>query len=90
MTDGELRLFMTEIANRLGADQMLTPREVVRDFITVLNLLHQNPGQTLPAIIGRPDFQPTRQSYDPDTLSPETEIRDDEPDKQSPYAGFEV
>ena len=90
VTDDELRLFMTEIANRLGADQMLTPREVVRDFITILNLLHQNPGQTLPAIIGRPDFQPSHQTYDPDTLSPETEIRDDEPDKQSPYAGFDV
>jgi hypothetical protein len=90
VTDRELRLFLSEIANRLGADQMLTPREVVRDFITVLNLLQQNPSETLPAIIGRPDFQPTRQSYDPDTLSPETEISDDEPGKQSPYSGFEV
>ena len=90
VTDSEIQLFMSEISKRLGADQMLTPREVVRDFITILNLLRQNPDQTLPAIIGRSDFQPTRQSYDPETLSPETEIRDDAPDHQSPYAGFEV
>ena len=90
MTDSEIGLFMTEVANRLGAEQMLTPREVVRDFITILNLLQQNPEQTLPSLIGRPEFQPTRQSYDPETLSPETEIRDDPPNSQSPYAGFDV
>ena len=29
---------------RIGADQNITPREVIRDFIELLDLLYQNPG----------------------------------------------
>ena len=28
---------------RIGADQNITPREVIRDFIELLDLLYQNP-----------------------------------------------
>ena len=39
VTDAQIQSFMTEVVNRLGADQLLTPREVIRDYVTVLNLL---------------------------------------------------
>lgn len=32
---------------RIGADQNITPREVIRDFIELLDLLYQNPSLTL-------------------------------------------
>lgn len=65
LTAEDLQLFLQGIAERIGADQLLTPREVVRDFITVLNLLRQNPGTNFRNILGSEDFQPTAE-HDPD------------------------
>ena len=43
-----------------GADStLLTPREIVRDFLTVLNLLRQYPERSLGNILGSEDFQPS-------------------------------
>ena len=39
----ELTAFLDTVLSRLGADQLLTPREVTRDFLGLLNILHQNP-----------------------------------------------
>ncbi len=33
--------------SRIGADQNITPREVIRDFIELLDLLYQNPSMTM-------------------------------------------
>lgn len=38
----ELKQFMETILSRLGAEQLLTPREVTRDFLGLLNILYQN------------------------------------------------
>ncbi|WP_250124576.1 ATP-binding protein [Chroococcidiopsis sp. CCMEE 29] len=43
LTKQELQAFVQEIINRLGAEALLTPGEIVRDFISVLNILQQNP-----------------------------------------------
>lgn len=60
LTPEELRDFMQEITNRLGAETMLTPREVVRDFVTVLNILVQNPEATLRQIVHSGEFSPSQ------------------------------
>lgn len=62
----ELQDFMQEVVNRLGASELLTPREVVRDFISVLNILHQNPGMAMSQVVHGVDFQPSRSGPDPD------------------------
>ena len=36
---------------RIGADSNLTPREVIRDFIEVLDLMQQNPNQTVQQLL---------------------------------------
>ncbi|MGF1481994.1 MAG: ATP-binding protein [Cyanophyceae cyanobacterium] len=38
-----IETFKQAVVSRLGADKLSTPREVVRDFISILNVLHQNP-----------------------------------------------
>jgi hypothetical protein len=43
LTNQELQAFVQEIINRLGAEALLTPGEIVRDCISVLNILQQNP-----------------------------------------------
>lgn len=44
ITDDDIQMFMEEMFNKPGADEFLTPREVIRDFINILSLLRQNPG----------------------------------------------
>lgn len=64
----ELQDFMQEVVNRLGANALLTPREVVRDFISVLNILHQNPTVTMSQLVHGEDFQPSKPGQDPDVI----------------------
>lgn len=42
---------------RLGADYFRTPRDVVRSFVGLLNLLDQNPGKTWQELLGTNVFQ---------------------------------
>jgi hypothetical protein len=59
----ECKEFVQEIVNRLGADALLTPGEIVRDFITVLNVMHQNPNIKFGDIIHGDKFKPTVVGY---------------------------
>ncbi len=43
ITDENIKLYMEEVFNKPGADEFLTPREVIRDFLNILNILRQNP-----------------------------------------------
>jgi hypothetical protein len=43
ITDNEIHQFMEEIFNKSGASEFLTPREVIRDFLNILNIIRQNP-----------------------------------------------
>lgn len=56
VTDVQIEAFLNEAFSRLGANQALTPRDLVRDFISVLDLLHQNPGESFESVVGTYDF----------------------------------
>ncbi|MBW4566978.1 MAG: ATP-binding protein [Tolypothrix carrinoi HA7290-LM1] len=59
LTNRELKDFINEIVNRLGAEALLTPGEIVRDFISVLNILYQNPEISFSKLIHGSDFKLT-------------------------------
>ena len=59
LSNEHLQAFMQKVVERLGADELMTPREVVRDFLSVLNLLRQNPETSFLQLIGSESFQPT-------------------------------
>ena len=42
--------------SRIGADTHITPREVIRDFIEVLDIVYQNPVLGVRALLGSGDF----------------------------------
>ena len=44
MTQEDLALFLRIEYGRIGADTNITPREVIRDFIELLDILYQHPG----------------------------------------------
>ncbi len=43
ISDEDITSFMEEIFNKPGASEFLTPREVIRDFLNILNIIRQNP-----------------------------------------------
>jgi len=43
INDNEINQFMEELFNKPGASEFLTPREVIRDFLNILNIIRQNP-----------------------------------------------
>ncbi|MEA5571404.1 ATP-binding protein [Calothrix sp. UHCC 0171] len=66
LANRECQEFIQEIVNRLGADALLTPGEIVRDFISVLNIIHQNPNIKFGDIIHGDKFKPTVVGSNPD------------------------
>jgi hypothetical protein len=66
LTNEQLQAFLQVVHDRLGADVLLTPREVVRDFLAVLNIIRQNPGTKFEELIQARDFEPTKPGADPD------------------------
>lgn len=42
---------------RVGASVNVTPREMIRDFIELLNMAYQNPGKTISQLMGEEDFK---------------------------------
>ncbi len=49
--------FLTVEYNRVGAETHITPREIIRDFIELINILHQNPHKTIAEILGSNSFE---------------------------------
>lgn len=56
ITDDDLATFIRIEYGRIGADQHITPREVIRDFIELLDILYQNPGTDIRALLDSDDF----------------------------------
>ena len=55
-TTEELVSFIKLEYGRIGADQNITPREVIRDFIELLDLLYQNPTMSLEELLHSDEF----------------------------------
>ncbi len=53
LTDEDAAAFLREELSRAGADEMITPREIIRDFVTLLDLLYQNPSATPQELLRR-------------------------------------
>lgn len=56
ITQDELVRFLETEYGRVGADSHLTPREVIRDFVEMLDILSQNPGVTVEQLLGSEQF----------------------------------
>ena len=56
LTTDDLAAFIKIEYERIGADINITPREVIRDFIELLDLLHQNPGMNVLELLNSNSF----------------------------------
>ena len=56
VTTEDLVSFIKIEYGRIGADQNITPREVIRDFIELLDLLYQNPKMDISSLLSSEEF----------------------------------
>jgi len=52
VTAEDMLTFLKICLDRAGADTMITPREIIRDYMTVLNILLQNPNTAFADVVG--------------------------------------
>ena len=56
ISEDDLAVFIRIEYGRVGADTRITPREIIRDFIELLDILYQNPGMTPEALLDSDEF----------------------------------
>ena len=84
ITDRDIQQFMEVVTAQLGSAQQLTPREITRDLITVMEMMRRDNTLTFSDIIHKREFVVSRQQINPEVLTPQNEIIDDD----STFAGF--
>lgn len=75
VNDEQIAALVKNLAGRMGADSLLTPREIVRDFTGLLNILRQNPGESFASLAARLDIRPANE-----------EVKEE--NESNPYAEF--
>lgn len=57
ITTAEITEFIKIELSRVGTDKYITPREIIRDYIEILNILYQYPNETIKHIIEKDEFE---------------------------------
>ncbi len=56
LSDEDLAMFIKIEYGRIGADSAITPREVIRDFIELLDILYQHPDMNMEQLLNSDEF----------------------------------
>lgn len=56
ITDSETETFMRVALSRAGVEELVTPREIIRDFLTLLNILRDNESATFDELVKNLSF----------------------------------
>ncbi len=68
LTQEDLINFIKIEFSRIGADINITPREVIRDFIELLNIIYQNPDVDVTALLNSDKFEYAKGELDEEPL----------------------
>ena len=77
LKDEDLDAFIRIEYSRVGADTKITPREIIRDYIELLDILYQHPGMPVETLLNSEEFSYAKS----DAVSDEADI---------PFAEFTV
>ena len=70
VTEPDMVDFIQIEFSRIGADTHITPREVIRDFIQVLDIVYQNPGVKVRELLGSDRFTFAQNAVEEEETSP--------------------
>lgn len=51
LTEEEMKQFLANALSRAGAEELMTPREIIRDFLSLLSILKENPNATFEGVM---------------------------------------
>ena len=68
VSDFEIEAFIRHATAKAGAEEMITPREIIRDFLTLLNILRDNKDASFDKLLKNAKFQ--REEQDGDSSAP--------------------
>ena len=71
VTQEDLVAFIRIEFQRIGADSHITPREVIRDFIELLDILYQHPELTVEGLLHSDSFQYAKNAVEGEETAPE-------------------
>ncbi len=75
VSDADQVAFLQLCLSRAGADSLITPREMLRDYMTVLDILMQNPEADFARVVGQSVTLATATTADEDAWSPSPDER---------------
>ncbi len=52
ISEEEIAEFLRDSMSRIGSESMITPREIIRDYMSLLNILLNNPGARVKELLG--------------------------------------
>lgn len=78
ITDEEMTSFLNKCLARAGADALITPREMIRDYMSLLNVLMQNPNVTAAELIKSDEYTSQGVKGDNGSDGDNTEIKIDD------------
>lgn len=73
LNQDDLISFIKIELGRIGADTNITPREVIRDFIELLNIVYQNPRTDIARLLGSGNFEYAKTDINDETIEKEFE-----------------
>ena len=53
VNDGQIEEFLSNALSKAGAEELITPREIIRDYLTLLNILRDNPDADFDKLIAK-------------------------------------
>ena len=77
LSDSEIEQFMKKALSKAGAEEMVTPREIIRDYLTLLNILRDNKGLTYAELVNKMGAEGA-----PKLVSEMPDPKDNEPKKK--------
>ena len=75
LTNSEIETFVRHATSRAGANELITPREVIRDFLTLLSILNDNKTATFDELVKNITFSTEEQSLGSSTIASEVDAK---------------
>ena len=85
ITDAEAERFITAALGRAGAEEMITPREIIRDYLTLLTIMRDNPTARFDEIVGRAELNTSTE-----IIGVKTEIAKEKTEQKSKIGLFDI
>ena len=75
VTDENILAFLNASLGRIGSDEMITPREITRDFLNLLDLTYSDPDSDFDALLGKTAAEKQAEKTEDDNFFDFSEIK---------------